>query len=103
MKNLEGKIQLGDEYDAELRERLMMVLKEMKAVIHEHARGVAGSQELETFSASIGHDSVVIEAETYVGLSIRGDQSIVDEIAARTRVRLSVRRIYASSARPFRP
>jgi hypothetical protein len=88
MSNVQKTICLGDEYDERLREVLMLVLREMGALVDERARGVGGSQELETVKVAIGEQAVEIEAETYVGLSVKGEQNLVEEIAKRVRARL---------------
>lgn len=73
-------IRLGNEYDAALRKRLANALKSMSAIIETSQKGLAGSQEVETVRAVIGGKSVLIEAETYMGLSITGDSSLLREI-----------------------
>lgn len=73
-------IRLGDEHDEILREGLRNVLKSMSAVIESSQKGIAGSQEVEIVRAIIGGKSVIIEAETYIGLSITGEPSLIQEI-----------------------
>jgi hypothetical protein len=89
MSTLTKTIYLGDEYDDSLRKTLMLVLREMGAQLEEQTRGVGGSQELETQRASVGGQAIDIEAETYVGLSVKGATSLVEEVAARVRARLT--------------
>jgi hypothetical protein len=84
----EKKICLGDEYDNRLREALMVVLLEMDASVHKQMHGIGGSQEVEISQANINGRRLAIEAETYIGLSISGDDELVDEIARRVRGRL---------------
>jgi hypothetical protein len=88
MTTVAKTIHLGDEYDDSLRETLMRVLGEMGAQFDEGTRGVGGSQELETVRASIHGEVVEIEAETYVGLSVKATESLVEEIATRVRAQL---------------
>ena len=78
---------LGDEYDDALREAVVAILQEMGAVIMGHTRGMAGSQELEVVRASIEGRTLIIEAETYTGLSVKGEQVLVEEIARRVKDR----------------
>ena len=71
---------LGAEYDDALRGVLRDVLTRLGAKGSAHDWGVAGSQELETVEVLVGVDTVVIEAETFVGLSISGPAKIVERI-----------------------
>lgn len=73
---------LGAEYDDNLRGVLRNVLKRLGAKGLAHDWGVAGSQELETVEVLVGVDTVIIEAETFVGLSISGPVEIVERIQA---------------------
>ncbi|WP_291201441.1 5-formyltetrahydrofolate cyclo-ligase [Dyadobacter sp.] len=73
-------VRIGNEYDEGLRKRLENVLKSMSAVIESSQRGMAGSQDVEVIRVVIGGKSVLIEAETYLGLSITGDPSLLREI-----------------------
>jgi hypothetical protein len=91
MSDVEDTVLLGDEFDDQLRETLMAVLKEMGAIIHEHTHGIGGSQELETVQIIVGDKTLVIEAETYVGLSLKGEHDLVQEIARRVRAALAAR------------
>lgn len=72
---------LGDEYDADLKSRLIDKLKSIGAEPVSTDWGVAGSQELDSLSVQLRGEIVVIEAETFVGLSISGSDELVDEIA----------------------
>lgn len=87
--SVERTICIGDEYDQHLRQALIVVLREMGGLVDERTLGVGGSQELETVVVAIGGESVTIEAETYVGLSVRGEETLVEEIAKRVRSRLA--------------
>jgi hypothetical protein len=72
---------LGPEYDQNLRAVLIEVLKSMCAIAGDHTWSVGGSQEAESLEVRVGGKPLVIEAETYMGLSIRGDSETVDEVA----------------------
>jgi hypothetical protein len=76
------KIILGDEYDEALRDVLMIVLKKMGGRPQSKEWGVGGSQELRTLKVGIGDCALLVESETYIGLSITGDEALVEEIAA---------------------
>ena len=80
---MQKTIVLGDEYDEKLRAALIELLKSMGAASLRHDWGVGGSQELETLQVSVGGKVVVVEAETYVGLSISGDEAQIVEIASK--------------------
>lgn len=81
------KLILGDEYDDELREAVLDVLREMGARQTSQSSAVGGSQDLQTLSLKVGESELVVEAETYVGFSISGNSSLVHEVAARVRQR----------------
>lgn len=72
---------LGDEYDDDLKNRLIEKLKSIGATPLSTDWGVAGSQELDSLSVQLRGEIIVIEAETFVGLSISGSDGLVDEIA----------------------
>jgi len=72
---------LGDEYDDAVRARLMEVLRRMGAIAMGEARwSLAGSQQVEELDVDIDGRALRVEAETYVGLSIRGALDLVDGI-----------------------
>lgn len=76
----EKTVVLGPEYDQRLRRVLKDVVLQLggKGLTHEWAIG--GSQELETVEVEVRAARLIVEAETYVGLSIRGPSDLVDEI-----------------------
>lgn len=77
-----GKTQiLGAEYDDALREALRGVLTQLGAKGLAHDWGLAGSQELESATVLVGGDRILIEAETFVGLSICGPAEVIERIA----------------------
>jgi hypothetical protein len=88
MTTQEKTIVLGDEYDERLRAAVLGVLEQLgvSAALHEH--GLGGSQELETLTVEIGDKRLVVEAETYVGLSVRGDAALVEKVESMVRERL---------------
>jgi hypothetical protein len=83
------KLVLGDEYDAKLRKALLDTLREFSAQPVDHWHGVGGSQEVERFEIEIEGENIEVESETYVGLSIAGNERVVNRIAARVRQRMS--------------
>lgn len=75
------KIILGDEFDDHLRGRLADVLKELGAKKEGGGiKSVVGSQDIEDFYVKVGEDLVRVESETYMGLSISGDEDVVEKI-----------------------
>jgi hypothetical protein len=81
------KVILGSEYDDTLRAALTDCLTELGADVAARQWGLGGSQILETTKVSVGKDVLVVEAETYVGLSISGEARLVDRIAAKLAAR----------------
>ena len=82
MRAVKKKLILGDEYDGALRQALLECLTALGAEIEARQWGLGGSQIIETLKVSLGRDSIVVEAETYVGLSITGVARVVDRVAA---------------------
>jgi hypothetical protein len=76
------KLVLGDEYDDALRHALLETLTSLGADIDARQWGLGGSQIIETTKVSLGKDRLVVEAETYVGLSLAGKARVVDRVAA---------------------
>jgi hypothetical protein len=76
------KVVLGSEYDDALRQALMDCLATLGADIDARQWGLGGAQIIETTKVSLGRDLLVVEAETYVGLSISGAARVVDRVAA---------------------
>lgn len=72
---------LGDEFDADLKTRLVEKMKALGAKPVSSQWSVAGSQELNSFSVTLEGEVLDIVSETYVGLSISGPDELVDEIA----------------------
>lgn len=79
---MKKKLVLGDEYDDALRQALLDCLTGLGADITARQFGLGGSQIIETTKVSLGKDLLVVEAETYVGLSISGESRLVDRVAA---------------------
>jgi hypothetical protein len=73
---------LGPEYDERLRSALKASLLALGAKGLGRDWGSAGSQDLEVVEAEIGDQRLVIEAETYVGLSVTGPSELVEKLEA---------------------
>lgn len=76
------KLVLGDEHDERLRSVLAECLRALGADLRARQWGLGGSQIIDTTKVKIGRDWIVIEAETYVGLSITGAPRLVARIRA---------------------
>lgn len=87
------KILLGDEYDDRLREALLATLRDLGAQTVDQWAGVGGSQQLDSLEIRIGDNTVLVEAETYMGLTIYGDADLVDRVEAGVRERMSGSRV----------
>ena len=72
---------LGPEYDGVLIGALMDVLQRLGYVRVSHSWGVGGSQEVETAEFVAGDRHLLVENETYMGLSICGPGDLVDSIS----------------------
>ena len=79
---MKKKLILGDEYDETLRHALMDTLAKLGASIEAHQWGLGGSQIIQTTKLLLGKDLLVVESETYVGLSLFGEARVVDRVAA---------------------
>jgi hypothetical protein len=82
------KLVLANEYDDNLRQALMDTLAALGADTAAHQWGLGGSQIIETRRVYLGRSLLVVEAETYVGLSITGEARLVDKVAALLALRL---------------
>jgi hypothetical protein len=78
-------IRLGDEFDDALRDAVRTALVELGAVPGEVSWGLGGSQEIETLEAMIDGERVLVEAETYAGLTITGAEVTVRRVATAVR------------------
>lgn len=79
-------VTLGPEFEPALRQRLRAVLTSMGAEsLEESWWAVGGSQEISHAEVSVDGATLIIEAETYIGLTITGPASLVGDIADRVR------------------
>jgi hypothetical protein len=76
------KITLGKEYDEKLLQRLKGALEILRAKKLQVDWGVGGSQEISSYLYDIGGSQILVELETYIGLTLEGDSDIVDKIIA---------------------
>ncbi|MBB3308550.1 hypothetical protein FHT78_000279 [Rhizobium sp. BK196] len=78
-------VTLGPEYDQQLRATVMDVMRQLGASVESRNRSVAGSQEIETVQARLAGQEITVESETYIGLSITGNEHTINEISERVR------------------
>lgn len=81
---------LGDEYDEVLRKVLKEVLADLKADGEVGSWAVGGSQELARTEVSVEGERLVIESETYVGLTISGSRTLTDRVKALVEKKLAI-------------
>ncbi len=74
---------IGLEYDKRLFLRLGGALRDLGFIIDESWWGVAGSQEVSHWELRSPHGAVIVEAETFCGLSVEGPQDLVRRIRLR--------------------
>ena len=71
---------LGDEFDDALKEKVFHALIEIGATRKNFEYLHGGSQDVYIWTYQINEKLVIIEAETYIGLSIKAEQSIIDRV-----------------------
>lgn len=81
-------IVLGPEHDPALRSAVIEVLRELDAELQDRSWGVAGSQEVERVVARLPMGTIVVESETYAGLSISGPMALVERVVTLVRQKL---------------
>jgi hypothetical protein len=79
------KVRISDEFDDDLRAAVRAALAELGAELGDSSWGVGGSQEIETLEVMIGDQRVIVEAETYVGLTVSGDRQVIERLLGRIR------------------
>jgi len=74
-------LRVGDEYDSSLLSRLRTAVASIGGTMTESFWGAGGSQEITRYEISLPDGGVEVEAETYVGLSLRGPAQLVQQLA----------------------
>ena len=74
---------VGAEHDEQLLEALGTCLRSLGYELDAPSWGVGGSQELSSWSAASPQGSLVVEAETYIGLSVSGPSVLVGAVRER--------------------
>lgn len=82
---------LGAEYDQRIRDALRDTLIALGANKRHEQRGVAGSQDVEVSELEIRGRSLLVDSETYVGLSVTGDADLVELVATEVAKRLAAK------------
>jgi hypothetical protein len=73
---------VGDECDEVLFARLKRALKDLQYVVEEKWSGLAGSQDIQHWTLLGPGEQLKMENETYVGLSVEGQPSLIAELKA---------------------
>ena len=73
---------VGAEHDEVAFARLMRALSDLQYAVQDHWSGMAGSQDIQHWTAVGPGGQLRIESETYIGLSIEGFSSLVAELQA---------------------
>jgi hypothetical protein len=80
MSDNNKRVVLGPEWDNQLRRKLVEALSARSGHARERLAGIAGSQDFEQVTIEIAGDVLIVEAETYEGLSISGPSALVESI-----------------------
>lgn len=80
--------QVADEYDDEAFDRLGRALGAMGFHLQGKLGGVAGSQDYSRWELSGPQGVLVVESETYMGLSVEGPPELVRQLRDRFRNRV---------------
>jgi hypothetical protein len=71
---------VGDEYDEVAFARLKRALGDLQYTVRDQWSGVAGSQDIQHWTAVGPGGQLTIESETYVGLSVEGLPSLIADL-----------------------
>lgn len=77
MENIKTVI-LGDEFDEQLISDLKNLLLKDGGVIIDNKEAVAGSQDYTSYEIKYQNSVVKVEIETFMGISITGNESVID-------------------------
>jgi hypothetical protein len=64
------------------------VLRELDAELQDRSWALAGSQEVQRVVARLPIGAIIVESETYAGLSISGPMALVERVAKLARHKL---------------
>ena len=74
---------VGDEFDVAAFTRLKRALGDLRYFARDQWNGVAGSQDIQHWTAAGPGGQLTIESETYVGLSVEGPPSLIADLQTR--------------------
>ena len=74
-------VTLGYEYDEALLKRLMAVLAAEGATFITEWSAVGGSQDISNWCFRLKGQTLIVEAETYIGLSLIGPAALVTQLS----------------------
>lgn len=77
-----SQVRLGNENDVNLFDKLCAEVLALGGSIQESDWVVVGSQEIRTYTIILPEGRLEANAETYVGLSLRGPSSLVSALVA---------------------
>jgi hypothetical protein len=86
------EIVLGSEDDDALFSRLVAEIEALGGSITDKEWVLGGSQEMTVFQINLPDGEIEAVAETYVGLSLRGATSLVEQLASRVMPNLAPQR-----------
>ena len=78
-------LRIGEEYDPAFLSRLRLAVAVLGGAMTESFWGVGGSQEITRYEISLPSGAIEAEAETYIGLSLRGPAQLVQQVALAVR------------------
>lgn len=78
--SVEVSFNLGPEYDGALWQRLRGAIKYLGGYIESNEWGIAGSQEVIEYKVVFGSNIILVESETYIGITITGDAELINKI-----------------------
>jgi hypothetical protein len=77
---MKAKIILGEEYDTELEDILVAVLKSEGAKLISKVGGIPGADFCD-LEFDLNGEIISVVSETYMGLSIEGEKDVVEQLA----------------------
>ena len=79
MENIKTII-LGNEFDSELLEKIKHFFMREKLIVNSDDWALAGSQDYQLITFEYLNHKIDLEIETYIGISITGEQTKVEAI-----------------------
>lgn len=85
LRSRRTEVYLGSETDDELCARLISSIESMSGKKIRMDTDCVGSQELTSLVYRVGTEKIVITIETFSGITLSGERSLVEKIAAQVR------------------